>query len=611
MYTKSDSYLPFETKLKQLTQFNQALIYGFEPESSAQEKLRSERYQDTLFPKVGQFEDMLAGYLFAQNELLPAFKKENLDETAFINSIKQLHSYIGNTILALAGIPWEKSGQFVQMQVLRWRASDDTDSLTNWILSETTHPSLQGYDPTHLLIRLLTTELGLTEAQVHQFVALLQRLKDDPTITPRASQKKFVDTLIEDPQLYKAVITKEKLAVACLGNKLSAEEKELVSKIVTICNDPDDMPKLMDDFAKTTLANWRKCDKNDIKAVSQCLAEMFFQFTDIHPFGNANGRTAVCLLNVFLVSIGLPSILMRNPRERYDSSSSFSQAINAINQTREPLANHIYQKILEAQKHAFSDEKVAEVITVRCRLAHQLKSLQSKHPQIDINDYSTTMYQCAKAAMHKYSTDEDIAICGLNKFLSFLAEEEKRLDQSSSKEMAKVTSSTSTTTSTSTQSVKLKGGFFTSVKTEGNKALDAAKVEKCSDPSLSKGKTTVTGFIGSAMLSDGEIDQLKQDLSSLTNTGGWKINSRNHLDSWMETSNETEAERVFKLLYTAGVGKVIKGKHPKNNQIHVVQCLNTNLNELKNKIKSNNEAEATAPDSEKVNAEVNNASVTQ
>ncbi len=558
MYTKSDSYLPFETKLKQLTQFNQALIYGFEPESSAQEKLRSERYQDTLFPKVGQFEDMLAGYLFAQNELLPAFKKENLDETAFINSIKQLHSYIGNTILALAGIPWEKSGQFVQQQVLRWNPSTDTQNLIDFILLETTHPSIQGKDPTHLLIRLLTTEIGLTETQVHQFVALLQRLKDDPTITPRASQKKFYDTFLNNPQVYKTIITKEKLAVAYLSNKLSAEDKALVSKIVTIGSDPEDIPKLMDKFAKTTLSNWRKCNKKDIQEVSQFLAEMFYQFTGIIPFGNANERTAGCLVNVFLRSIGLPSILMRNPGERNDSSSSYSQAINAINQTREPLTIHIYQTILEAQNYPFSDEKLAEIITLRCRLAHQLKLLQSNYPQIDINAYRTTMEECAEAAIQESSTPEDQSICALNKSLEFLAKKENHLDQSSSKEMAKVTSSTSTTTSASTQPVKLKGGFFTSVKTEGNKAPDAAKAEKCSEQSSSKGQTTVTGFIGTTKLSDGELEQLKQDLSSLTNSEGWKINSNNHLDSWMETPNETETERVFKVLYAAGVGKVIK-----------------------------------------------------
>ncbi len=617
VHTKSES---FQDKLQQLTQFNQALIYGFDPEKSHREELGSQTYQDVLFPRIGQFEDMLAGYLFAQNKLLPVFSKtEELDELSFINSIKQLHGYLGSTLFALAQ---EKSGEFYQQQVLRWKVNL-TYQLTFSILSGITYPSLNGKNPLSLLIELLTTELSLSEKQVRQFVTLLQRLKNHSTIIPRASQKEFIDSALTNTKekhlssegksklaaAHAATITIEKLAVAYLSNKLSAEERALVSKIVTICRDPEDIPKLMDAFAKNTLANWRKCNKKDIKEVSQFLAEMFYQFTDIHPFGNANGRTAGCLVNVFLISIGLPSILMRNPGERNDSSSSFSQAINAINQSREPLANHIYQRILEAQSQPFVDNILAETISLRCKMAHQLKSLQSEYPQIDINDYRMTMCQCAEDAISEYPTNEYRSLFSLNKFLRFLTQEENRLEQSLSKEMAKVTSSTSTTTSTSTQPVQLKGGFFTSVKTEGNKAQDAAKAEKCSDQSLSKGKTTVTGFIGTTTLTAGEMEQLKQDLSSLTNTGGWKISSKNHLDSWMETPNETEAESVSKLLKAAGVGNVTKKKRSDNNQIHVVICSNINLSELKNKIKSNNAAEAVAPNS--AEAEVKNPTAQQ
>ena len=620
MHTKSDSTLSFRNKLQQLTEFNQALVYGFDPESSPNYQLGSKRYQDEAFPTVGQFEDMLEGYLFAQNELLPAFRKieeGSLDEITFINYIKQLHGYIGSTLL---GLVKEKSGEFTQDQLMRWNPDNTTDLLTNLILSEMTHSSLNGKNPTTVLIELLTTTLNLSEAQVQQFIALLFRIKNDATIIPRASQiKAFNDssntaksrTVEEKEKLakgYSAAIIKEKLAVAYLSNKFSTEEKELVNKIVTICRDPEETPKLMDDFAKATLASWRKCDKKDLKAVSQCLAEMFYQFTDIHPFGNANGRTATCLVNVFLRSIGLPSILMRNPGERDDSASSYSKAIDAINQTREPLTNHIYRRILEAQKHAFSDEKLAEAVTLRCEMVHKLKSLQSKYPQIDINIYKKPMHEyILKLPELRSCPIEDQQIFVLNQGVEYIAKEEKRLEQSSSKEMAKVTSSIRTTTSACTQPGQLKQGFFTSVKTEGNKALDAAKAEKCSDQSLSKGKTTVTGFIGTTILSDGEKEQLKQDLLVLTKSEGWKINKNNHLESWIELHNEAEAKDVFKLLNAAGVGNVILSKRKDNQNIHVVKCSNINLSELKNKIKLNNAAEAAAPDSQE--PEVNNAAV--
>ncbi len=634
MQTKSES---FQNKLQQLTEFNPALVYGFDPEVATDGRIHeSETWEGSLFPTVGQVEDMLTGYLFAQNILLPTFKKGNLDELSFINYIKQLHGHLGNSLLALT--IKEKSGEYSQQQALRWNPDVRTGVLIYCIFSGTKDPNLNGEDPTAVLIKFLTTELSLSKAQVLQFIALLDRLKNDPTITPRASEKKYIGNDV-------GLIIQEKLAVAYLTNKLSKNDKELVSKIVTVCRDPQATPQLMKDFAKTTLANWGKCNKKDIKAVSQFLTELFFQFTDIHPFPNANGRTALCLVNVFSRSIGLPSILIRNPGEKKDSSSSYSLAIKAINQTREPLANHIYQRILEAQRQPFTDAKLAEAVTLRCKLVHQLKLMQSKHPQIDINEYQLKRYQLELSYVHELNAlpnDNDRLIFFFKKFLAFLTQEEKRLDQSLSKgtdaiststlserlrqelsstlvnnvdyklleqlllgkDGAKkaVTGSTSTTTSTSTQPSQLKGGFFTSLKTAGNKALDAAKAEKCSDQSSNKDKTKVTGFIGTTKLSDGEIEHLKQDLSVLTKSEGWKINKNNHLESWIELHNETEAKDVFKSLNTAGVGNVIQTKRRDNQNIHVVKCSNINLSELKNKIKSNNAAEVAisdAVDSEK------------
>src|SRR5262249_32613951 len=151
-----------------------------------------------------------------------------------------------------------------------------------------------------------------------------------------------------------------------------------------------------------------------------------------------------------------------------------------------------------------------------------------------------------------------------------------------------VTGSTSTTTSTSTQPGQLKKGFFTSIKTESNKAPDAASGEKRSDQSLSKDKTKATGFIGATQLSNDQQEQLKQGLFVLTKFKDWKINKNDHLESWIELHNESEAKEVFNLLTATGVGKVVLTKRKDNHKIHVVKCSNIDLTRLKNKIKPNN-----------------------
>lgn len=111
------------------------------------------------------------------------------------------------------------------------------------------------------------------------------------------------------------------------------------------------------------------------------------------------------------------------------SSSTYSMSISCINETRKPLANHICQRILEAQKQNFANEKLAETIALRCDLAQQLKSLQSKHPHIDINNYQPIMEQSFMLPECKKLNDtDDKIIFSLKKVITYIANDEKRLD---------------------------------------------------------------------------------------------------------------------------------------------------------------------------------------
>lgn len=65
----------FELKLQQLTEFNEALVYGFEPESSLPSTLRLGTIEETIFTKAPQYTDMLNAYLYAQNTVIPSIKE--------------------------------------------------------------------------------------------------------------------------------------------------------------------------------------------------------------------------------------------------------------------------------------------------------------------------------------------------------------------------------------------------------------------------------------------------------------------------------------------------------------------------------------------------------
>ncbi len=93
----------------------------------------------------------------------------------------------------------------------------------------------------------------------------------------------------------------------------------------------------MDAFADQMLARFAKCNPENLDQVSEFLAEMFYQLTEIHPYANANGRTALAMVNIFLRYFNLPSILLRHPGEKDDKKSAYSEAIAQLDKTREPL----------------------------------------------------------------------------------------------------------------------------------------------------------------------------------------------------------------------------------------------------------------------------------
>lgn len=95
-------------------------------------------------------------------------------------------------------------------------------------------------------------------------------------------------------------------------------------------------------------------------------------------------------------------------------------------------------------------------------------------------------------------------------------------------------------------------------------------------------------FKSTTVLNPTQINKLKHDLSILTKTEGWKINPKNHLESWIEIPNKTDAEEVVKLLNEAGIGNA-KLRRRRDNHVPLVKCFNINLSVLENKISSSNE----------------------
>ncbi|MBA2709754.1 MAG: Fic family protein [Tatlockia sp.] len=364
----------------------------------------------------------------------------------------------------------------------------------------------------------------ISKQQTLKFIDLIKRLIANPAIKIKDSQKKYLKN-------NNYFIGKEKLAVAYLNNKLTIEERNLVQKIAIICMDPEEIPQAMIEFAENTLADWKACNKKDKKAVSEFLAEMFYQLTEVYPYGNANGRTATCVKNLFLRTIELPSILLRNPGDRDLENSPYSVAINLINQTRKPLAEHIYQRITVAENEPFSNLKLEESVALRCGFVKKIQQLQLKFPQYDIDEIQEKLQQVGFIGLNEgLNNKDDLSIFIFKNMKSILNELEENLQRSS------------------------------------------IKSEKLH-------------FFGATSLKKESVEEIKAGLIKITHTEGWRINPKNHLEGWVEINDLAKAKEIAEELNRAKIGTVVQSKR-KDNGIPVVKCSNINVNTLEIAIKS-------------------------
>ncbi|WP_232220450.1 Fic family protein [Legionella tunisiensis] len=186
------------------------------------------------------------------------------------------------------------------------------------------------------------------------FISLLEKIAKDGKYTIHESLQPVIN--YESPAI-KGILVINKLASAYNLNQLNDTERNTVNKIVKICMFPPLIPEAMDRWAQTTVDHLHTCDSKNLKEVSEFLATIFYELTEVHPFGNANGRTATCLTNIFLRAFGYPSIVLRHPGERENKHSLYQTAFEEIDSSLLPLIELIHTRMVEAQEKTFGDEK--------------------------------------------------------------------------------------------------------------------------------------------------------------------------------------------------------------------------------------------------------------
>ncbi len=508
--------------LAKLTEFNHALVYGFEPESSVARLEGSESYEDALYPTASQHQDMLEAYLYAQDTLLPQIKTvglANITADMLLDWVKNIHKFIGKSLMQTAN---RQSGIYTDRIVLRWHLGMQLNSyFVSYMCEDKAKKS-----PTEFA-KILEDQHGMDYKLALDFIALLEKIAKDETYEIDASLQPMLDY---QHHAIKGLIVINKLSSAYHQNKLSAQEKMVVNKVVKICMFPPAIPAAMNQWAQDIASDIRACDPKDLNKVVSFLTKTFFTLTEIHPFPNGNGRTATCLTNVFLRAFGYPSIVLRQPGERSDKDSLYNKAFNEIDNTLLPLSELIRTRITEAQQEPIVNEALKKMIILRVVFSDVLKETKAKHPEFDL------------------------ITCQL--YIERLPE------------IANVLKSVPDPTLASTMVLQI--GISTVI--NFRKQLDNVKETK-------QGSFFIPTF------TEQDVAKIKQGFSILSQQEGWKVNSKRGM-AWLEINDETAAERIISELNIFKIAKATiayRVDAQNNTKIPVIRCENINPQKLLDK----------------------------
>lgn len=374
----------YHYNLSKITEFNLALIYGFEPEASIKSinpSFKPDQYQvEHLSHGVNQHEDMFIAYYYAQETILKSIREhgiESITTSQILNWIKEIHQRIS---LALSEDTnnINLSGNYTMQQVIRWHH--------NPIMGVTIQHHFLGINSKEKMYSI-AEEYGLEIKIAENFLQILHDTNNRDDITIFDDERPFIDPYRASP-LHPALVATTKLCNAYHQKKLTQDEMVIVDKVMKICCPPSQIPEKMSAFAVKLEAGWKQCDKNDLNQVAELCRMTFFELTDIHPFFNANGRTATCLINIILRSLGYESILMRNPGDKSNKSSSYSIAMQYIDSNPELLRAHLISRIRDANnKIIYKNEILEEIIQSRLELTKTCAKFKLYFPLFDLLDF--------------------------------------------------------------------------------------------------------------------------------------------------------------------------------------------------------------------------------
>lgn len=356
-------------QLSDLTAFNQALVYTFVPET-----IHNAPAAQLNFFLYGQYNDMLDGYLYAQTILTELKEKKLSDLTPqqLIGWIKGLHQNFARALLANSNRVNARSGNYLDSLVIHWNHGSEMSVMLAHYFRTKESPIkraafLKVIEENYLLIN---PQDGIA------FVDLLQTMINDESLPINPAYN--VECVEQGPNR-PYLLGLHRLATAYHADSLTPESKAIVEKIISIIRPPDQIESSMLQFAERVVNEWKTVDTKDPATFCLFLAGVYQELASLHPFTNANKRTARCLLNIMLCSAGYPSIHLQE-REGCELKNE-PRVLKAI-------AEDIDQGIKEANatsvKLSETENMQKKLFDIRVQIYQVLEQILALYPQYNV-----------------------------------------------------------------------------------------------------------------------------------------------------------------------------------------------------------------------------------
>ncbi len=353
--------------IDKLTEFNPALVYGFDAEALPDE--RANDIFEMTQNGTGQVDDMYEAYYYAQETILKEIKHQGIEHITpdiFKGWLHQIHLRISRTLAKNTNL---QGGRLIQ----------GDEDLVRW-------------SPSHMIsadiregFRLLLSTRGATDNIMAQFSGMIAEKHefDKAKLMGLFEVAKKFQRPGSDPSN-----TYLNIKRAIKTGQMSLQDVKKVKQVLSFTY-VDGISEKFSAFADETVASWKACDRKDLDKISTFLATVFFDITAKHFYFNGNGRTATCVINIMLRSFDLPSILIRDPNERCDKGSSYVKAIEGLeNDDINPLKRHIKARVEDALKgKTYQSEALKETVTYRSQNRDLLLKMRECFPEKDISRY--------------------------------------------------------------------------------------------------------------------------------------------------------------------------------------------------------------------------------